>query len=148
MALSSLDHFLVRTGHLDGTKKFYTEILGLEVGWRAPFPFPGYWLYLGGVPCVHLVGVGEDAARKDYLGEEETGRASQSGTGAIDHLGFRATDLTWFMRHFEENGIKYRKRSVEGLVQVFIEDPNGITIELNFDASTEEHDQAARDTSV
>ena len=37
------------------TRDFYRNILGLEVGFRPDLNFPGYWLYCGDVPVVHLV---------------------------------------------------------------------------------------------
>ncbi len=47
-----LDHVTIRSGDLEGTKAFLETILGLEVGYRPAFSFPGYWLYAdGGRSC-------------------------------------------------------------------------------------------------
>ena len=54
MALRRLDHLLVLTDDLEATRAFYCDVLGLEAGERPAFAFLGYWLYLDGVPCVHL----------------------------------------------------------------------------------------------
>ena len=48
MPLSRLDHYSIRTAQLAKTERFYTEVLGLEVGPRPNFPFPGVWLHQGG----------------------------------------------------------------------------------------------------
>ena len=45
MAVERLDHYTIRTADLDATRCFYTEVLGLSVGPRPAFTFPGLWLY-------------------------------------------------------------------------------------------------------
>ncbi len=45
MGLNALNHFTIRTADLERTKAFYSEVLGLPVGYRPPLGFPGYWLY-------------------------------------------------------------------------------------------------------
>jgi len=48
-----LDHVTLRTKDLEA-KAFFETVLGLEVGYRPAFAFPGYWLYADGRPIVHL----------------------------------------------------------------------------------------------
>src|SRR5437016_7798189 len=55
MALNALHHVTVQTHDLEATRDFYRDILGLTVGFRPDLDFPGYWLYCGEVPVVHLV---------------------------------------------------------------------------------------------
>ena len=143
MPVTGLEHYLVRAKDIEATKDFYTEMLGLTEGWREPFPFPGYWLYLGDVPCVHLVGIDpDDQGRQGYLSEGIEGRGDQAdamhGTGAIDHLGFQATGLSHYRDQFQSRGVNFRERVVGKLTQLFVEDPNGITIELNFVTADEQ----------
>ena len=56
------------------------------------------------------------------------------GSGAFDHIAFRAKDYKKILTILEENKISYFKRTVPGmnLFQIFVKDPNGITIELNY----------------
>ena len=56
MPAQSLNHYTILTRDLEATKAFYTDVVGLTAGDRPPLPFPGYWLYCGGVPTVHLIG--------------------------------------------------------------------------------------------
>ena len=56
MPAQSLNHYTILVRDLEATKDFYTDIVGLTVGDRPPLAFPGYWLYCGGVPTVHLIG--------------------------------------------------------------------------------------------
>lgn len=119
MALSALDHYTIMTADLDASVAFYTEILGLADGPRPAFDAPGAWLYCDDRPVVHLITGG---TRKD------------TGTGAIDHVAFRASGLDDYRARLDERGIAYRERDVPGqpLHQLFLADPDGVTIEINF----------------
>ena len=120
MALSALDHYTINTADLDASVAFYTEILGLADGPRPSFDAPGAWLYCGDRPAVHLIAGGT------------TGK--DTGTGVIDHVAFRASGLADYRARLDERGIAYRERDVPGqpLHQLFLTDPDGITIEINF----------------
>ena len=66
MPAQSLNHYTIRVRDLETTKNFYADVVGLKVGDRPPLAFPGYWLYCGDVPTVHLIGYrAEDAAIDD-----------------------------------------------------------------------------------
>ncbi|HSG95791.1 MAG TPA: VOC family protein [Afifellaceae bacterium] len=128
MELNSFEHVLIVANDLEATKDFYVDIVGLSVGKRPDFPFPGYWLYLGDTPCVHLRG-------HAYGVRKATGRRSEDrGTGSIDHVAFNATGINAARDRFDSAGIDYEHRLVPGapLQQMFITDPNGVKIEINF----------------
>lgn len=140
MPLSKLAHFSVRTTDLDASRRFYSGILGFKEGFRPPFKFPGAWMYLGGDEAeygvVHLIGIDKNDPQGliEYLGDKDP--SSLHGSAAVDHLAFLATDLKGMVERLNSAGLEYRERSVPslGLHQVFIEEPSGITIELNFPA--------------
>jgi hypothetical protein len=110
------------------------DVLGLEVGPRPQFRFPGVWLYNGGVAVVHVVGVdpNDPQGLTEYLGEK--GMDAEPGTGTIDHVAFVAQDVEGMRTRFQGAGVAFRERTVPSLSlhQMFLEDPNGVTIELNF----------------
>ena len=56
------------------------------------------------------------------------------GTGAFDHMAFRAEDPDLLAARLKAKGYSYREREVPdlGLLQIFVEDPNGVTVELNY----------------
>jgi len=128
-----LDHYSIRTLRLDETRRFYADVLGMHEGPRPPFSFPGAWMYSGDTAMVHLIG----ADPNDTKGDHEDKRGVSAGTGAIDHVAFAVTGLDATKARLHAANLAFRERTVPklGLHQVFIEDPNGITLELNFPAT-------------
>ncbi len=138
----SLNHFSIRTVDLDACERFYCGLLGLEKGPRPPFPFPGLWLYAGDTgeyanAAVHIIGIdrNDPEGLKRYLGDRE--ETSLAGSGAVDHVAFFVTGLADTLQKLRDAGIEGRERTVPllGLHQVFVDDPNGIVVELNFPAA-------------
>jgi catechol 2,3-dioxygenase-like lactoylglutathione lyase family enzyme len=132
MPLTSMEHLLVLTEDIDGTKDFYRRALGLEVGERPPLEFPGYWLYLGGVPCVHV------ADRRAYAEHSQRVGVPVS-PDAVDHVAFTADDFEEAAARLEREGVEATPNMVPGagLRQLFFEDPNGLKIEINVMAREE-----------
>ena len=137
----ALNHFSIRTLDLDACERFYCGLLGLQKGPRPPFPFPGLWLYAGDTTqyanaAVHIIGIDRDDPEglKRYLGDRDV--SSLHGTGAVDHVAFFATGLAQTLARLRAQGVECRERSVPllGLHQVFIDDPQGVVVELNFPA--------------
>ena len=56
---------------------------------------------------------------------------------ALDHVAFRMSDIGAVREKIEARGLKYRVNVVprNGDVQIFVDDPNGVTCELTFVAS-------------
>lgn len=128
MPAEQLEHVTVRCADLDATRAFYADILGLSVGPRPDFPFKGHWLYCGGVPVVHLVDKAETERR-------HSDRAHAGvDTGALDHVAFRGGDIDAMRATLRTAGLEFRETGVPGgrLQQIFVSDPNGVLIELNF----------------
>jgi len=135
MLINSLDHCAIRTTKLQETRDFFVDILGLEDGERPDFPFPGAWLYTNSTAVIHLIGVDPDdpSGLQRYVGSEISTEALQ-GSGAFDHIAFRANDPSVLTERLKQTDYEYRERQVPNmnLFQIFVEDPNGITIELNY----------------
>ncbi len=137
MSLAKLAHYSVRTSNLDASRRFYTEALGLRIGARPPFGFAGLWLYAGADESehgvVHLIAdEPADASLQHYLGARE----AQRGGGALDHIAFAANDWPAMRERLRAQGIAFTERTAPllNLHQVFVTDPCGVTIELNFPA--------------
>ena len=141
MPIGKLDHYSIRTLDIEASRRFYTEVMGFEVGFRPPFDFPGLWLYNGtrhpeSYGVVHIIGVdpSNPEGLKAYLGDRDL--SSLNGTGTVDHMAFAATGVDEVRKRLERSRVAYRERTVPdlGLHQVFFEDPSQVTIELNFPA--------------
>src|SRR5258708_13204633 len=93
MPLSHIEHYLVLSDEIDATRDWYRDVLGMQEGWHPDFGFPVYWMYLGGVDVVHIGKSAKHAGenQKAYLGR--LAQDAGAGTGAIDHIAFRAKDL-------------------------------------------------------
>lgn len=136
MPLTHVDHFLVQTADMETTKNWYVDVLGMSVGPHPDFKFPVCWLYLGDQPIVHIAegGKGVSENRKRYLGQQSE---ALEGTGVVDHIAFRATGLKKMLAHLKSKQVEFTQRQVnpDGSYQLFVFDPNGIKIELNYAAA-------------
>jgi catechol 2,3-dioxygenase-like lactoylglutathione lyase family enzyme len=140
MPVSHIEHFLVAADDIDATRDWYARVLGMRSGPHPDFGFPVHWMYVGEVDVVHI-GPSAKAANENqrkYLGR--TSQGDGAGTGAIDHIAFRATGLREMIEHLRREKIDFRQRRANGqaLFQLFFLDPNGIKIELNFDGAEAE----------
>ncbi len=133
MPVQHLEHFLIQCADIAATRDWYVNVLGFREGEHPDFKFPVCWLYLGQKDVIHITQGGADvsANRKQYLGQQSD---ALSGTGVIDHMAFRCTGLKDMMAHLETLKVPFTKRQVDdqGLFQLFLLDPNGVKIELNF----------------
>ena len=123
MPIDGFQHVNIRTTDIDRARDFYVRALGLRVGDRPPFSSSGYWLYLGAHPIVHLV-----------LRPE--GEPHAAGSGNVDHVAFHGVDLDGTRESLRAAGIPFREAVVprDNAVQLFIHDPDGLKVELNFEA--------------
>lgn len=106
---------------VDQLKDFYCQIFGLTEGYRPSFNYRGYWLYAGQKPIIHL-------AESD-----QHGRAEDSH---LDHIAFRHTGLATVMTALDTLGVDYKHDYLADidLTQIFLKDPAGVGIEINFHA--------------
>jgi catechol 2,3-dioxygenase-like lactoylglutathione lyase family enzyme len=122
--IHAINHFTIRAEDRDATLGYYCGLLGLNVGPRPPFDFPGAWLYAGGRPILHVIFGRELPAER---------------TGVIDHLAFSASGLRDVKARLGAAGVAYELRRLPGGRdwQLFSHDPNGARVELDFDATEE-----------
>lgn len=125
MTTLALHHFNLRAAQplLDQLRDFYTEVVGLHVGWRPPFASTGYWLYLGTTPLLHLV---EGLAPAD---------GTRPVASTLDHIAFLCSDLPAVQARLTRLGIAFGQTTVPTLplVQLFLHDPAGNGVEFNFE---------------
>jgi catechol 2,3-dioxygenase-like lactoylglutathione lyase family enzyme len=133
MPLHHLEHFLIQTADMAATRDWYVSVLGLREGEHPDFKFPVCWMYIGDTDVIHITEGGKDVSgnRKRYLGQQSD---AVEGTGVIDHVAFRCSGLEKMMEHLRSAKVPFSTRQVDdqGLFQLFLIDPNGIKVELNF----------------
>lgn len=127
MSVGLLDHFNIRTRKLAETVRFYQDVLGMEKGPRPNFDFPGAWMYSQGHPVVHLVDI------------SPTSEEQRPDSGVIHHVAFAGNGYATMKQRLTGLAIKFDAREVPGgaLRQIFIRDPNGVLIEINYETANE-----------
>lgn len=122
MRVLGLDHVNIAgsAALIERCRAFYVDVLGLTDGDRPQFRNSGFWLYAGGHPVVHLTVKDRDASR--------------DGTTALDHYAFTCEGLDRAIAQLKQHDIPFAldpardsKRS-----QLFVNDPAGVSLELNF----------------
>ena len=126
MPALGLNHYNLRAPRpvMEQLRSFYCDVVGLIPGERPPFGSFGYWLYAGGQPILHL-------------SEARPGDPPSAGTAAtFDHAAFSCCGRAEFERKLTRLGIAFTTARVPGTtqVQLFINDPAGNGVELNFAA--------------
>ena len=134
MSIGALEHVLVLADDIDATRDFYCQVVGLSVGERPPLAFPGHWLYAApegaGVACVHVAERHAYAAHAAELGLDVPG--DDLGVGPVDHIAFNASDYDALLERLQRHGVRAVTNAVPGGPrQVFIQDPNGVRVEIN-----------------
>ncbi len=132
MALTALEHYLVLTSDLDATRDFYRDALGMTQGFRPPLGFPGYWMYIGTTPVIHIAEWTTYTAHSSAKDIPVT--APAASTGAFDHVAFNAEDFEGVSARLGRHGVTPARNLVSrsGMRQLFVFDPNGVKIEINF----------------
>ena len=130
MTIAGLNHFNIMGSRslIEEVRDFYVDVIGLSEGWRPDFDFDGHWLYAGDAPILHLMVSDE--------GSTDDGGIS-STTGHLDHIALTAADLTAVESRLSELGQVYKKKVIPGfnVTQLFLHDPIGLGVELNFSES-------------
>ena len=116
MRNTGLRHLSLKTGDLEGTERFYTEVLGLEVAHRSP------------PKRVFLRWPKQDDLLDFVKSNEEI-----KPTGGLDHFGFRVSRgvLKQVEKRLRENGVEIEGQ--RGNKSIYFRDPNGYWVEFYCD---------------
>ena len=126
MAVGLVDHFniVIAPSQVESTLKFYREVLGLKEGFRPDFGRPGWWLYAGDHPVLHI------SLKKDIP-------PTVGSTGSFDHIALNATGWKDMKATLQRLGIPFEEQLVDDntVLQIFFRDTNGLRIELDYKLS-------------
>jgi len=129
MRVEALDHVNIITPDVEGTARFYAELLDLEPR-DGPPPLThenARWMYdRSGRAILHINSL--DCPRA-YDRE-----VRQGPTGALHHVALRCQGYEELRARLARRGLEHTLNEVTaaGLRQVFVLDPNQVLLELNF----------------
>lgn len=109
------DHINLRTGDSPALQQLFGQILGLQPGYRPPFPFPGDWLYRDGEAWLHLVR-----------------SAGPGDTVQFGHIAFRTDEpASRLLQRVRASGLRHALRKIpqKNCAQIFVRLP-GLVVEL------------------
>lgn len=125
MRVNRIDHINLRTSLLEETSVFYEKLLGLKRGRAAGMDQSrNAWLYdEEGRPIVHV--------NMPERGEREM---PGDDTGRVHHIALDCTGYDAMIARLDELQQAYQSNVIAeiGLRQLFVMDPNGLRLELNF----------------
>ncbi|WP_221937262.1 VOC family protein [Novosphingobium aerophilum] len=120
MGIAGIDHVNIRTMDPESSAQFYERALGLVY---RPGPAVmgnrSHWLY-------------DDEGNAVIHFREKA--ADTASTGAIDHVALRCSNRPAMKARLDGAGIQYAEADhiTPGLAQIFLMDPHGVALELNF----------------
>ena len=103
-------------------KDFYCNIVGLTEGFRPAFERFGFWLYIGDKDVLHLI-----------TPKESDGRSLQKSS--FDHVAFKSSHYQDVLKKLQRLNVSFEEKLSPGMTahQIFLRDPAGNRVELNFD---------------
>jgi catechol 2,3-dioxygenase-like lactoylglutathione lyase family enzyme len=132
MSIRALDHVNIRTAELEATVAFFRDVLGMSVV-PPPGAPPGcraaWVLDDSGNAVVHI-----GATDVTYPTDDQAPFVARRGGGSVHHVAFRCEDHAAILDRLTLHGVPVRETRIDsiGLRQVFVHEPNGIFLELNF----------------
>jgi catechol 2,3-dioxygenase-like lactoylglutathione lyase family enzyme len=131
MSVSAMEHVLLLCDDIERTRDFYCQVIGLTVGERPPLEFPGFWLYAGSTPCLHIAQRDAYRTHAKTLGLDVPD--GPAGAGPVDHIAFRASGYDEISARLDAHGVPAVRNSIPGggPRRFFLDDPNGMRIEIN-----------------
>ena len=125
----ALDHINIQTERLAETAAFYRDVLGLRIADPPPPLDPALvqWMFDSeGNALFHLSSPGS------LLGMENINTGGD--TGAVHHVALACSGHDAMIGTLDRLGLEHRENHVVAidLKQIFVRDPNGVLLELNY----------------
>jgi catechol 2,3-dioxygenase-like lactoylglutathione lyase family enzyme len=132
MKVEAIHHVSLGVTDLERSRRFYSEILGLDEITRPPFGFPGLWFSAGASQQVHLIVHPQSTFR--------TGKGLDTRDG---HFAVRVTSYRQTVDHLRSKGycedvgddefqrMILKPHPTAGFPQIYILDPDRNVIEIN-----------------
>ena len=117
----ALDHVALYVQDVARSVDFYGNILGWEVLPRPAFDFPGAWFHLGNGQQLHLLGGRSGAIDPEAVGSRR------------NHFAVKVSDCEGVASYLKSKNLDFKgpKPRPDGVLQLFLQDPDGYWIEFN-----------------
>lgn len=124
------DHIALRCADTEKVKSFFTEIIGLTVGYRPPFPFPGFWLYAEEKAVLHLFDRNTNFSKNGQIRQDLV----SSENNIVDHIALWCDDYQKIMTKIHKNNLNFSETITpdSNIKQVFIQAPEDLIVEIDF----------------
>jgi catechol-2,3-dioxygenase len=103
-------------------RDFYCNVVGLTEGFRPAFERFGFWLDIGDKDVLHLI-----------TPKEGDGRSLKKSS--FDHVAFKTGHYQDVLKKLKRLEIPFEEKPILGMTahQIFLRDPAGNRVELNFE---------------
>lgn len=125
MFVDSLDHVNIRVKDVDATLAFFNDVLDMPCS-----PERRTWIVdAQGRPVIHVGSI-----ENPYPSDSWRPFESAEGTGVVHHVALGCTGYDVLLARLQERGLPHNANHVPHmkLRQIFVEEPNGVLLELNF----------------
>lgn len=127
--VEAIDHLTLVVKDLEASRRFYVDLLGMEVVPRPAFSFAGSWFRAGNT-LIHLI------LEHDQSGPAGVWSPEKSRYTRTHHFAFRVPDANAAWEMLQASGepldvITPPKFRPDGAVQIFLADPDGHVVELS-----------------
>ena len=131
LRVNQLDHVNVQTTRLAETVRFYADVLDLRVGDPPPPLDPGLvqWMFDAENRAIfHLTTPGSMVNMAQINAADDT--------GAVHHVALDCSGYHEMIDRLDGKGVHHHENHVTAidLRQIFVKDPNGVLLELNYRA--------------
>lgn len=132
MSVDHLDHVNIRTSDVAATIAWYRDVLGMRAT-RTPgmadMSVSAWIVDTGDRPIVHV-----GHADLSYPSDAALPFQPRAGSGSVHHVALECSDYAAMRDQLTASGATLVENDIPqiGLRQLFVTDPNGILIELNF----------------
>lgn len=132
MTVRALDHVNIRTTDIVGTVTFFRDVLQLDVR-----PAPGVtsieqacWAYDADERPIFHIGPADGVYPSDDIAPFTPAR----GGGAVHHVALECDDVEAIKARLIAAGLAFAENRLPdfGLTQLFVQEANGVLLELNF----------------
>jgi catechol-2,3-dioxygenase len=105
-------------------RDFYCNVVGLTEGFRPAFERFGFWLYIEDKDVLHLI-----------TPKDGDGRSPQKSS--FDHVAFKTCHYQDVIKKLQSLNMPFEEKPIPGMNahQIFLRDPAGNRVELNFDGN-------------